>query len=1150
MFSVNQDGQLFINQMFVTPHWIQAWLTHGTTSAPGVLNTQIIPPASVPVDAQVTGVVPFQMHQQHMAVALHNQMTLVGQVQSLSGQLAELQRQSSLQSNTEDFQRQMKEKDEEISELNRNIESLRQALLEATAEDTGSDTAEPVTTEESGHESRPDEKDKIIEEKKEELKRLQQALAEKGILLAQQTQTVAEQAEKLHCAECERDKAKEAAETAEQLAKQEKQEKQEKQAQLDRLRSENEQLEKKLAGSRQTVGKLQQEKKEKQEKQAQLDRIRSENEQLKTELARSKQTVGKLQQEKQEKQEKQGQLERTRLGNEQLEKELAGSRQAVGKLQQEKQDAERQQQLLREQAKKNSDQTHKLEAEKDRLNEELQSKEKALKKEKNKVDSYKKLLESKAKELKENLHENKVQRAEADRLREEKKQLRDEQDKKLAEQKERHQKELKAQREKSKQQHEKEYEARVAQLRREHEDEKKKWRKKRNTEDQLTSTEALSSQETEPGVSALLSVMAQNNDLASDSEPGRVLTQPGVPVNTDSAITDMIRVIKMADLYPDTGQVSVDENNGEGRKPFSDREGEQNGKKTGDQIESIIPSVLAGVVAEAVRILSQTTFAYLFPALASGLFSGVIAYRWGQAEPQENRTEPESGNRNNSNGFTGTPATVIPSETVANACDWLGVDSRLRPLCLRLLYAPDSNTINRLLLLHNISVRFPDTLMYPVFSWGYWTASGSSSLSFKELLQMMKQTSLAQPFDVGNLYLDTLKMQDFYLEPVARQETILNWVMDLWQNKLYAIRNDLSFIHSPQQIPGFPVLLGIAVLDVALEGRHEPLSQQLAKHQVNSLVGKLLTQVLKPDDRTHLSAADLSMTLFELDKAEPRALWGVNFNTAIVHGKEAGLLSDCSKMSFAEAKHHCFEFIINGTIWKAKVISGLEKYLTGVLPVLDLGSSGDIEAQYPEVSKQQKIATMRFLLDWIDSYHSNARYAEKLSFIRAALVLAGINSDEFPGTYDQVLQEIWGMQKLTDSLASKAWTERLLTMNRSGGRHPELVFKPLWRREFQGLSLIVEPDVPGEELPGSLEGARVSVVITGATLPDSYLYHWDKKEKLWGKTVFQGGPYKISEGDRLYLYCGFIYGLGSSEKKMRLFFSYNQNCKLRRPYFN
>ena len=1089
-----KQGLLYINRRVVTRPWLQAWLREGFSPGEGVVIAPIFPAETPPLPgapstfplapvvfpplppgARMTYppathlgpvaaatppqgnddaiiVIPFNLYQQQIDTGVQSQMALTHQVNALSDQLdmqikqsmqmiTQVQHESSLKKNIDAFHRQLEEKDEKITELNRKIHSMQQSLQGAVAPDVSEPPAE--VADDTDHEALLAEKDKTIEDKKQELERLQQALNDKEALSEQQSQELSKHKERIKCLECERDTA------------------------------------------RKTV----------------------KNESL--------------------------------------------------------------------QLKKSDKRVNELETERKRLNSELQEKVSELLKEKKKLENQKKQFDDTVKELTETQQENDLQREAVQRLIKEKSELQTDRGKKLTEQKEKHQKELK-EKEKLIQQQRKEYEGQLDKLRREHQEEKKRLKKnatvKQKIENKPTNTGLQSPMSSGRSDKTILSTvehvdtstghviegclrMIENSrsqipDLITADLPVRAIGVQSHIGGPDMAgeINNNMRSFNPLSDPPPSGK----NNKGSRKPPSKQKDGEQDQPPPGDEAhpEDIAPSTLTDVAAQTVKSLFNMALPHLLPVVVASILSSIITYRWGQSDSQTNGEESQTNQDSQSNDVDETFMQVkpIPADI---GCDWLETENKLRPLCLYLLDESASDTIMLLVLLHSINIRFPDTLMYPVFFWGYWTESGFSSLTFKELLQKVQSASQEQPFSVDNLYLHTMKLQDFFLEPVARQAETLRWLVSQWQAKSHNIWNQVSIVNSPQQVEIFPMLLGIAKLGRALDGKHGILREQLEKHQIKNLVSKLLTLVLKPDEQMGGRAKELTLVMFDLPESKPLVFWGQTLDRNIGAGKESWLLPGCSQMPIAELKRDCFSYLISGVVWKARIISELEKYLTGFLPVLDFSNSVDIVTEYPQISEQQRIDTINYQLDWVNNFHTNASPQEKLRFIRAALVLVGVYNDEFQIDYDRLLHITWLMQQEKFDWTGKVWAEHLQAMKRTlDNSEPELTLKPVWIRYHLKLTLVMIPEVRGEELPGLLEGPIKFVTLPHTSKGKSYLYLWSRHRQQWVSLVDGKQGRKISQGRSLNIYCGAIYGIGPSETELEIFFAYNQECKLRRTRLN
>lgn len=1205
LFVVFQDV-LTIAGIPVNQLWLEAWQSPENRSTSGVFNSPIYPPAifqlppfppapqPVPshyIQAPMTGgapaVIPLVIHQQQMAAAMQEHGLLTQQVDSLQTELSKYQQQkgqvisqtrhqSSLKRNTEAYTKQLRAKEETISELKREIESLTQSLWGATA--PGDDEPPADVTLETNFEELLAEKDKAIEDKQSELERLQQALRDKEALLEQESKKVSERDTKLECLECEKNEARKSADNARKESEESKQK-------AERLK-------------------------------AQVNSQRTDH---KTEIERLIEIA----------EEKQEELSQLQAENERLNQQLTERQKAVEKLQQEAEEIERQLQSLREQAKHSDERARELDAEREQLNSALKEKEAELESERKKVKRQKIQLETKVGALKAKEHEVKEFRSEADRLRGERKEIRADRDRKLADQKEKHQKELQAQREKSQQQ-KSVHDTQMAQLRREREEEKKERKKRiqeeksavKSTEDKGVNTQAhlfsgpppsagmtmstataATDEKTGPvvvhsntapqgqagssadniGVPSITSGsesitasvngnespvltghVAENQELTAESAYPQILDQVSMELLTQRSVPvksiggqcgpggpGIAGDIDMGDFNLDNGRQPAGNDNKRKRKPRSRHDDNQPNHEAEEEnapAEDIGPSTIASAAAEVVKFGFQVALPYLFPVAFASFFSGIFTYRWMQSESDKKEEELEAYL---SNQFNDTEEPDVQDKQIETGCDWLGTESKLHPLCLHLLDEPDRDTVTLLVLLHNISTRYPETLMYPVFSWGYWTDTGSLFLNFKELLQRIQSASLGHPFAIENLYLNTLKLQNFYLEPVARQALVLRWLVNQWHSKPHPVWNEFSMMRSPQQVEQFPALLGVAVFGWALESKHEKVRQQLEKRQVKALIPKLLTLIMTPNEGGGFTTGELILTLFELHKDKPLAFWGQTLDTEIEDGRESGLLSGCNRVSVTELKKDCLRYLMSGTIWKAKVISVLERYLTGALPLLDFSGTGDVESEYPQISEQQRIATINFLFDWVDSYHDEESFSEKLRFIRAVLVLAGIYNYEFQTEYVQLLHVIWHMQKEKYKWTDRIWAERLQEMQRiSRSRNPELIFKPLWQRKGLKMSLVMVPEVPGEELPGDLKGFTKELSLPANGKDVRYLYLWSGSQKKWLSVFIDDPKQKVVMGTVLRIFCGSIYGVGASENQLEMYFAYNKNCKLRRTLFN
>ena len=1153
LFVITLEGQLFINNQPVVPPWLEAWLSQGSQSVPGVVNTQIFPPSplmNMPVaPAQITPVIndqallldSFPQYPQQMNVLAQQYMFLAQQVQTLTGQLnqftqesgqmiSQTQHQQVLTHSVDFYTELVRAKDDEISKLNEEIESLKQSLLGATAPPDPQPPTE--ITPDTDFPTLLVAKNKDIEEKKKELKRLQQKLKENEKLLAEKKEKVEEQENQLRCLECERDEARKAADEAKKEAAQSK--------------KTSEKLKSQVDSQKVNDGK---------------------------EIAKHKSKAAK----------NQGHIDRLRAENEQLREQLNKASKSTGKLQQDIEELKRQQESLQHQAKKSDERADDLQAEKEGLDSELKQKEEELKKERDKVERQKKIVEKKVKELEEMQRENQEHLREVDRIREENRKLEADRDKKLKEQKDKHETESKQEVQRRLQQQQKEHEQKLAQIRREHKEEKKKRLNKRKEseaavrggEKKVSNTGSLPPvsdvpSNPSPSLSAGFSAAAkpaEKLELSVDTMNGAVPSRVATDLSAGSLLQSGFRVRTVGGVChggsPDMdGGIDIEDFNlDDGRSPDRKNDKEKSKSKSGQNrnhpprepdapTEDIAPSAIAGTMAESIKSILIGALPAVCPAVFVGIISSIIAYRLGRGDPQEQRNEWVVNQSNFSSSMKNTSPAIdlMPVET---SCDWLGAENKFRPLCLYLMDNPDRDTAMLLGIMNNISFRFPDTLMYPVFFWGYWSADGASSLNFKELQQMVESASLAKPFNPSNLYIHTLKLQDFYQDPVARQALILRWLLNQWRNKTDPLWNDIAIAHSAQQLDGFPALLGIARFGSSLHGTYNNLRQRLAQHQIKKLVPKLLALVRNPDEGRQFSANTLTLTLFELKRDSPLVYWGTSFETKVESNDEPRLLQDCSSISVLNLRQVCFSYLLDGVIWKAKIIGGLQQYITGTLPVLEFSDSEVLLVNYPEISELQQEETITFIMNWLDTYHSHVQYLEKKRFIRAALVLAGIYNKAFQVDYDQLLKDVWLLQKQKNEWTDRTWTDRLLIMKRTpGGIKPELTFRPRWSRYKHKFALTMIPEVPGEELPGTYEGGGVLVSLPKISTGKSNLYAWSERKRQWGTVIYTNNPSRpVAQGDKVSLYCGVIYGMGPSEKKLDVYFGYNKNCMLRRTHF-
>ena len=1152
-----------------------------------------LPPSYVPVVPapipQPAAVIPFYEAPQQMIQAGNPPMALTPQVNMLPGQPAQprqdpvevmtrTEHERSLRKNEAAYKKQLNEKEEKISKLNQRIESLNQSLQGATAP-ANTELPEEVTSE-TNYEELLAEKDKTIKEKKEELRCLQQALNDKEELLAQQSQKVLEHDKQLKCLECERDKAKKTAEKAEEEITQEKLKAEKLQSRLSREQSERadetKQHKTTISEEQEQLGSLQAEliqlntqltetQKKVRDQQLEIQRIeeakRSLQEQAKQSADRAndldsekklldselKDKEKKLRKEKKNAEVKQSTIEAKKKELEKLKHENQEQRQEADRLRTEKKQQQTNydkqlEKLKREfdlQAGQNHQQKieHGIEIEQIRQEHEKEKEhlEAALKISKAVINSVKDTAREKAVPPSESLRSDTVTLPTATTA---------------------------------------------------------------NAENSGTIVIHTNSVVSNTGVSSTTTATVTDPSPINGNEPPvtndsltndqklmvegsneRNLPEPKLSENfliqrnlppitvgeCNPGASDIAGNIDLVDYNPNGEQLPGSDDNKGKRKKGSRRRGER--KPSSDQgdnppdqksrgqeasSEDVAPSTLNGDAAEVFKLVFQAALPYLLPVVVS-IFSAAIAYRLGQGSSRGSGEKSEAGRSHQSSDTEGKDTKVkqvepVPADT---GCDWLG-NNKLYPLCLYLLNEPGRDTVTLLVLLHNISVRFPDSLMYPVFFWGYWTASGSLSLDDEELLQRMQSSSPGDPFSVNNVYLHSLRLQDFYREPVARQAIVLRWLVSQWRVKPDAIWNDFAMERSPQQLDKFPVLLGMAFFDRALESEHQKLRQQLEKHQVKALVSKLLTRLLKPNEGAGVSVKEVTLTMFELQKDLPLIFWGQALDTTIEDGREPGLLSGCSKMPISELKQDCFSYIMNRIFWKAKIIGALGKYVTGSLPVIGFSGSGDIKTEYPPVSEQQRITTINFLLNWVDSYYSADSYSEKSGFIRAALVLTGIYNDGTRAIYEQMLQGIRNLRKKKYDLTGRVWTERLQAMKRTSDRSPELTFEPDWRLDDQqNLFLGLTPKVPGEVFPSFSELTdRFKTVIlprNGDTV--GYLHSWVPDKRAWSGVNYESGR-PVSQGDALGIQCGVIYGIGSSNTKIEMYFAYNQECKLRKTKFN
>ena len=1191
------------------PPWIQAWITQGLTTGLGVVNTPIFPQmpepvpvlavqpqtahpipvltappqVGMPVNPQPPEVITLQQHQQQMAMAGHNQLVLTQQVTALTGQvnqfkqqswqmLSQAQHQTLLQKSNEGFKKQLKTKDKTISELNKEIESLNQSLQGATA---------PVETEshtevipETNYEELLAEKDKEITEKKEELERLQQALKDKESKLELQSQNASKQEEKIKCLECERDEAQ----AAEEKAKKDVEQKDEK-------------LTLRLSAMRTDHGKeLQWYIDDTSLKQEKINELQEENDRLSQELSENQATVERLQQEAKD-----------------IEKQKE-SLQEQAKLSERTSELEAQQARLEEDLKNKEAE---LEKQKDKVKQQktqLQARAKELK-EKNKEITEQRNEADRLRQEKVDL-----QAEQNKKLAEQKEKHKKELAAKIEQNRQQQQKERAAevkainrQHEEEKKKLEKEKAAAIKRMEQQivtppplpssppvsHEAAVMSVPSAASSDSSgsmVVNTNSASVGEVD-SLSNNIEIPSTNSRSAdvpvSDNDSPTKATEPltikdtakvgnGNRQSLDQAAADSpvnqllqqkvsVRSIRglCGDGAPDmAGNIDVGDINlnpekkpvkgNEKRKPdTSEREEndepgndapEQDAPEPEAPAEDIAPATLTGIVAEGVKLALQIVLPYFFPVTIASL----TAFKLGQMSSTANQTD-QANSSNETDILTARTQTAL----VDTGCDWLEADNKLLPLCAHLLKKPDADTVLLLALLNNISVRFPDSLMYPVYALGYWTEFGSSSLKVSELLKRLEKASLAQPFVVENLYLHTLDIKDFYQEPVIRQAFILRWLLRQWQRIPDTVRGDISTVHSPQEIDRFPVLLGMMVLDSALEGKHEKLRKELEKRKVKQLVPRLLTLLLGPEHEKVAPDLETNLVVFELEKDKPSPFWGERLDVLIESGKESGLLASCSRMAIVDLKQDCFGYLVGGSIWKAKIIGALNKYITGALPVLDFSIEGDIEAEYPQISDDQRINTIRHLLSWVDLYHSDAGVFEKLRFIRAALNLAGIYNENFQVNYDQVLGSVWNLQQATRRWTDRVWSERFLKMKRTIDDKPELTFKPVWKRHDLSItSLMLVPDVPGEELPGQLEGRVKYLTLPRIGKGESYLYQWIKEKKQWGGLIYKDGKGRVKHGDRLGVFCGGIYAVGTSETELDFYFAYNKECQLRKTHFN
>ncbi len=1230
-FQIAQTAQgIFVNQVPVDMNWVSQ-LTHQqqtTQSAPGITTSPVLLPFPVmptlpPQQMVAGGVVPYPAYQALQQQVAQMQLQGVGMTQQLAqlkqqlshqtGMMPITSHQAELEEKQEAFDKELKAKEETISELNAKIDELNHRLETPPAPDSnfpvdeGPDTA--VSVEE--HEKVLAEKDQEIENKRKEIARLEADLKKQEEAL--QKEAKKSQGLLSHQKKLEEEKSR-AEETSRDARKRETDEKQ----RADRAEKEQTKAQGELKTEQSKSGRLQQ-------RVNQLEVERKELQARPTQEALDEKLKG--------------QEEKVREAEQKLKTANAQVAQLQGELNKAQEEVSTAQQKLSEleDSLEEADQASNVE--------EWQEKVQALTKQ---LEDAKKAAEKQKDDKKKLQREMERNKTNYETKKNEQKQKHDEE---LRQQKESHKKEVKDLKEELEQQRQSKPKTKNAAT----STHVKTKSQGMNTEDSGTSGgNAVPDKEvktvTSEPVSAPVSV-SDDSDVSSatmvspgiNSTPQGVVTgqatvprphsaSPEVPSLPDSGrasesgSTDattqtdpapekietheqkvgpdeivLIDAQSQADLdiqellnnlhtqgtlpdllksYLPKAPILVDASCGPGdptdfthegkdfRSDKSDKGAEKTDSATNDEPsnqqdssqnqqadaepEDIGPSTIRGPLAAAFVEALGLLSSWVFPPVLLAVFGTGIYVGKVSKQAENNRLELEALKKNQSDS-----AVWSSSQPLSSSCDLL-TGHPLKALCLE--FQGDQTFAAILPLLINISQKHQETLYFPVFAWWQRSESTSRSLSAKELMDLL-EASGDPSLVVSQLHLQSIKSNDFYGASLKLQKKTLMMIYQLWKAKGVS---DEYIVWAPLSDDGFLLLLGAAYHAYSLEYKHAGLQAKLETLGIKELGKRLMDEVFEGEKAIELPASlgggdEQSISIFQLGSVKPVMFRGISFRDGQTFDPgDKSRKIQCEVLTQTALQAACYAYLAWEIDWKARVLVDLQEFVAAGVPTFTEASLGVQTAEYQGVSEEVLAESIFSLLDWAEMNLLQETSGKKRRFVRAALVLAGAQEDSSNGMYQAWLKNIWILIQNNHEWTGKQWLQKLINMNGRGLKSGEgMRLSPMWKQGYLGWSLQMHPHVSSEELQ-ELTPQMQDVQSANMQLPlikgkNSQLYVWSPKKNSWEATVSDNKP--ILAGQSINMICRCAYALGRGADDMDYYFAFGQKpsstkkCPFYKPYF-
>lgn len=1136
-YSIHPDGSgsLMIGGVMHGDEWIQAIIhSPDSVAAPGEV-VALLPPLPLPpppppplppplppppppphrvpafpVTAVPPGLVPQDYFNQQMATAMWHQQMLAVKIKERDQVLLEqhqtlLEWDQALLKRGQTMHRQdqtLQKQDQQIKDQEKQIKKLNLQLLKKenkpAATSTSSDSSKNPDT---GQSNLSASKDREIADKQKQVEELQRQLEQKNSEAKASTSQVNELAGKLQCVECEKEEVQQQRQLVEQQLSSEQTKTESLTAQVNDLQTQNQQLQQQSQQAADLERQLSAGREREESVQKERDQLRTENSGLYTRLLETEEQAKKSGQERDA---------------------------AWSELKQRKQSLAQEQEQLRNYEKNIK-----------KLGETLERIQREHKEKQNKLEQQ----HASALKKKEQQHVSALQKKELEiqQARKKGEEQKTQSKKNLQQQETRHSGAIRKQQQ------------RISQLEKEAEQYRSTIALNQppvipESKDQATSTEQVARDD--KGVQVELPLFQDHAPLTPVA--GQERTDLVQQVLGTSGLAAPVLTTGSGDAggmdIPDGGQSgkisghSGTSDKGKKKAKKSDqssrqqqREGNQRVQEGGDIGPSNLKREAALMVLNTLRLVS--------PVMAALVAVVAIGYR------HEKLAAGRSGQKHEG------------LQLISSSCDLLD-RNKLQGLCKQVQASGGVDTELLFTLLHNIETSYRGQLLYPVFSWQYWTDSGSRPLSNKRLDAILKEASTRKSFDIQGLHLQTVKLNDFYKKSPAAQLRILLQLLSDWK-RLPAQVSGLTRTDwlktSPQHNESLPLSLGIASFSESLEQKYPDLQKHLRLKGIKGLGIRMLAMVPTIADRTdwpyvRLAAGQHHYLWFELSKPEPVVLAGVSFPSDhsghVLKPLHHTLLSECASVPSWQLKQACYAFVVRAEYWKAQWLARLKLFMSHPLPRLDFAAEKVLTASYPDVDDDLLQKTFLFLLDWLETSHPEAGLNEKVRFARLALVLTGIPDESIMSDYLVMLDAVWKFQAVRLGWSSRSKTEQIVRMDRKPGSR-EFTLQPLWKRDGHIYSLRMRPFVSGETLHqlGDIGRYHFIQLPRVNSRQDSVLYLWSPQGQHWLRMAHTKSRQPVVQGNDVYLECGCAYALGRNGNDLDMYFLLTDQCQIIRAYY-